>query len=141
MESNRRSFPALLRRLIEYRDRTCATPYCGAPIRHIDHITPARDSGPTSYANGRGVCAACNHAKEAPGWHATATDTTSTDTRSSDTRGSDTRGSDTDWRERIVTLTTPTGHPYSSHPPPAHHDSGALMIDSVRQRPDRSRAG
>ena len=131
MESNRRSFPALLRRLIEYRDRTCATPYCGAPIRHIDHITPARDSGPTSYANGRGVCAACNHAKEAPGWHATATDTTSTDTR----RAATERG------ERTVTLTTPTGHTYSSRPSPAHHDSGALRIDSMRQRPDRPRAG
>ena len=146
MESSRRSFPTLLRRLIEYRDRVCASPYCGAPIRHIDHIIPAREGGPTSYVNGRGVCANCNHAKEAPGWTATVTDTTVTNTtrtnitRTDNTR-TDTGGSDTDRRERVVSLTTPTGHTYSSHPPPAHHDSGAQMIDSVRQRPERSRAG
>ncbi|MGA8044904.1 MAG: DUF222 domain-containing protein, partial [Dermatophilaceae bacterium] len=74
MDSNRRSFPRLLRRLIEYRDRICATPYCGAAIRHIDHTIPHRQGGPTSYPNGRGVCAACNHAKEAPGWTAAVTD-------------------------------------------------------------------
>jgi hypothetical protein len=108
MDSTRRSFPRLLRRLIEYRDRICATPYCGAPIRHIDHTVPHRDGGPTSYTNGRGVCAACNHAKEAPGWTAGVTDTTAT----------------ADQTERTVTLTTPTGHTYRNSPPPAH-DGGS----------------
>jgi 5-methylcytosine-specific restriction endonuclease McrA len=105
LDSTRRSFPRLLRRLIEYRDRICATPYCGAPIRHIDHTVPHRDGGPTSYTNGRGVCAACNHAKEAPGWTATVTDTTLTRTEAQRP-------------ERAVTLTTPTGHTYRSSPPP-----------------------
>ena len=107
MESTRRSFPRLLRRLIEYRDRLCATPYCGAPVRHIDHTVPHRDGGPTGYTNGRGVCAACNHAKEAPGWTASVTDTTVEDSANGPP-------------ERIVTLTTPTGHSYRSSPPPAH---------------------
>ncbi|KAB7741009.1 DUF222 domain-containing protein [Nostocoides sp. F2B08] len=107
LDSKRRSFPRLLRRLIEYRDRICATPYCGAPIRHVDHTIPHRSGGPTSYRNGRGVCAACNHAKEAPGWTATVTDTTHTE------------DTGTEPKERAVTLTTPTGHTYTSHPPPA----------------------
>ncbi|MGA8044993.1 MAG: HNH endonuclease signature motif containing protein, partial [Dermatophilaceae bacterium] len=115
LDSKRRSFPRLLRRLVEYRDRTCATPYCGAAIRHIDHTIPHRQGGPTSYLNGRGVCAACNHAKEAPGWTATLTDTTITDTTSTDTTSTDTSA---EQRQRTVTLTTPTGHTYTSHPPP-----------------------
>lgn len=46
----------------------CATPYCDAPIRHNDHIQPADQGGATSEANGQGLCEACNHAKQAPGW-------------------------------------------------------------------------
>ena len=38
----RRLFPAPLRRFIQIRDDTCRTPYCDAPIRHLDHIPPAR---------------------------------------------------------------------------------------------------
>ena len=127
MESHRREFPGLLRRLIEYRDRICATPYCGAPIRHIDHIDPARAGGPTGYANGRGTCAGCNHAKEAPGWHATVTDTTSTDTTRAATGVADSGSTPlaTGAAERVVTLTTPTGHTYTSRPPPVHHDTWA----------------
>ncbi len=32
--------PTGLRRLIQTRDRTCRTPWCGAPIRHTDHVIP-----------------------------------------------------------------------------------------------------
>ncbi|TNM50269.1 DUF222 domain-containing protein [Nocardioides albidus] len=46
----------------------CASPYCDAPIRHTDHITPADEDGATDLANGQGLCEACNHAKQAPGW-------------------------------------------------------------------------
>ncbi|HWJ12044.1 MAG TPA: DUF222 domain-containing protein, partial [Nocardioides sp.] len=46
----------------------CATPSCDAPIRHDDHITPAAEGGETSTDNGQGLCEACNHAKQAPGW-------------------------------------------------------------------------
>ncbi|MGA8044731.1 MAG: HNH endonuclease, partial [Dermatophilaceae bacterium] len=81
--------------------------------RHIDHTIPHRQGGPTSYPNGRGVCAACNHAKEAPGWTAAVTDTTLTEHDPTE----DTAAPAT--RRREVTLTTPTGHTYTSHPPPA----------------------
>ncbi|MCA1780868.1 MAG: DUF222 domain-containing protein [Dermatophilaceae bacterium] len=118
MDSRRRHFPRRLRQLIELRDQTCATPYCGAPIRHIDHIEPARREGVTSYVNGRGTCARCNHAKEAPGWSAGVTDTT----RANSTDPSlDQSGK----RDRVVTLTTPTGHSYANHSPPVHHGAPA----------------
>ncbi|PNH84738.1 HNH endonuclease signature motif containing protein [Arthrobacter sp. AFG20] len=96
MDSRRRLFPAPLRRFIQVRDDTCRTPYCDAPIRHHDHIIPWHDDGPTSLANGAGLCEACNHTKELPGWKA---------------------------RPRpgprhTIELTTPTGHTYRSTAPP-----------------------
>ena len=67
MESRARLFPEYLRKFILYRDRTCRTPWCGAPIRHIDHIDPAAEGGPTSAANGQGLCANCNLTKALQG--------------------------------------------------------------------------
>ncbi|GHJ59514.1 hypothetical protein NOK12_20320 [Nocardioides sp. OK12] len=69
MESTSRTFDGLLRQFITLRDRTCRTPWCNAPIRHHDHITPDHAGGPTSTPNGQGLCAACNQLKEEPGWH------------------------------------------------------------------------
>ncbi|WP_344735319.1 HNH endonuclease signature motif containing protein, partial [Nocardioides fonticola] len=69
IESTARCFPAGLAELIATRDGWCRTPYCNAPIRHLDHITPHACGGPTSLTNGQGLCVQCNHAKEAPGWH------------------------------------------------------------------------
>ncbi|WP_420713945.1 HNH endonuclease [Arthrobacter sp. H14-L1] len=40
MDSKKRLFPPGLRRFIITRDQTCRTPWCDAPIRHIDHIIP-----------------------------------------------------------------------------------------------------
>jgi Domain of unknown function (DUF222)/HNH endonuclease len=74
LESTRRVFTGLLRRFIMVRDRTCRTPWCDAPIRHVDHVEPAAAGGPTSAENAQGLCEACNYAKQAPGW-AAATDT------------------------------------------------------------------
>lgn len=68
MESRGRSFPPNLRRLILLRDDVCRMPYCDAPIREIDHITPYRDAGNTSWDNASGLCSACNQTKEARGW-------------------------------------------------------------------------
>ena len=68
MDSRARLFPAGLRRFIQARDDTCRTPYCDAPIRHHDHVIPWHQGGPTSQTNGQGLCEACNHTKEAPGW-------------------------------------------------------------------------
>ncbi|WP_346925913.1 DUF222 domain-containing protein [uncultured Arthrobacter sp.] len=68
MDSRARLFPPGLRRLIHVRDNTCRTPYCDAPIRHLDHILPWHHGGPTTQANGAGLCEACNHTKDTPGW-------------------------------------------------------------------------
>ena len=72
LDSRRRLFPGPLRRFIQIRDDTCRTPYCDAPIRHLDHIIPWHDDGPTSLVNGAGLCEACNHTKELPAGPSTA---------------------------------------------------------------------
>ncbi|MCU1555217.1 MAG: endonuclease [Arthrobacter sp.] len=64
MDSRARLFPPGLRRFLQTRDDTCRTPYCDAPIRHMDHILPWAGGGPTTAANGAGLCEACNHTKE-----------------------------------------------------------------------------
>lgn len=103
MDSRRRTFGGLLRRMVVFRDDVCRTPWCDAPIRHADHATPAAEGGETEWSNASGLCAACNYAKEHPGWkhEATAED---------------------------LTVSTPTGEDYEaatapfvtkfSHPPP-----------------------
>ncbi len=68
MDSRARLFPPGLRRFIQARDDTCRTPYCDAPIRHLDHIVPWHRRRPNHPANGAGLCEACNHTKETPGW-------------------------------------------------------------------------
>lgn len=70
METRSRLFTPAQREFIRLRDRNCRTPYCGAPIRHIDHVVPAAEGGPTHLNNAQGLCEACNHAKQAPGWTA-----------------------------------------------------------------------
>jgi Domain of unknown function (DUF222)/HNH endonuclease len=68
MDSTRRVFPAGLARFIEVRDQFCRTPWCDAPIRHIDHAQPHHQDGATSEENGNGLCEQCNYARQAPGW-------------------------------------------------------------------------
>jgi hypothetical protein len=106
MESRRRLFPKALATFINLRDQTCRTPYCDAPIRHHDHARPHRAGGPTSAANGLGACAACNYAKEAPGWRVS----TSTDEQG---------------RHRAE-FTTPTGARYASVAP---RPPGMTVVD------------
>ncbi len=109
MESTRRLFPAGLSRFITTRDAdTCRTPWCGAPISHIDHVTPHHAGGPTTASNGQGLCAHCNQTKEAPGWDARATP------------------------DATITLTTPTGHTYSTGPPPVPHEPLSRPAPQVR---------
>jgi hypothetical protein len=97
MDSRRRLFGGLLRRMLVLRDDVCTTAWCEAPIAHADHTTPAREGGATSYEEGSGRCARCNHAKEAPGWHARVI---------------------LNGVRRVVQVTTPLGHQYASQPPP-----------------------
>ncbi|KRE80359.1 HNH endonuclease [Arthrobacter sp. Soil763] len=111
MDSRARIFPAGLRRLIQARDDTCRTPYCDAPIRHLDHIIPWHTGGPTSLDNGAGLCEHCNHTKEAPGWNA--------QPRPGPGR-------------HTLQLTTPTGHTYHSTAPPL---PGTSMAGPAGQLP------
>ena len=68
MDSKARLVPAGLARFIAARDQVCRMPWCGAPIRHFDHIRPWHNGGATTAGNVQGLCEACNQAKEAPGW-------------------------------------------------------------------------
>ncbi|MBB2890729.1 HNH endonuclease [Flexivirga oryzae] len=78
MESRARTYTGLLADFIRLRDQTCRTPFCNAPIRHTDHITPHAHGGPTNERNGQGLCARCNLTKEHPDLQVTgdATETT-----------------------------------------------------------------
>ena len=92
-----RRFAGTVRHFVLLRDQACRTPWCDAPIRHIDHALASRAGGATTTANGQGLCEACNYAKEAPGWRAT---TVRAGPR------------------HTVRTTTPTGHGYDSTAPP-----------------------
>jgi hypothetical protein len=72
----------------------------------MDHVIPHHDGGKTTAANGAGLCEACNHTKETPGWTAEPV----SGRASSGNRGS------TGTRHTIE-LTTPTGHTYRSTAP------------------------
>ncbi|UKA54681.1 HNH endonuclease [Arthrobacter sp. FW305-BF8] len=117
MDSRRRLFPAPLRRFIQIRDDTCRTPYCDAPIRHHDHIIPWHNDGRTSLDNGAGLCEACNHTKELPGWAA----------------------QPRPGPRHTFEITTPTGHTYRSTAPPL---PGAIGTpSSLRENGQRSGHG
>jgi hypothetical protein len=96
MDSRSRAFPDALGLFIDLRDQTCRTPWCDAPIRHRDHVTPVTAGGPTHRHNGQGLCEACNYAKQAPGWR----------TRAHHGPG-----------RHLVEITTPTGHRHRSRAP------------------------
>ena len=97
-DRKRRIFDAHARRLVVARDQWCRTPFCGAPIRHIDHALGFARGGATSVDNAQGLCERCNHAKEAPGWVTT---------------------SDIDRAGRaVVTTTTTAGMRFTTSPSP-----------------------
>ena len=101
-DPRRRAFDGVLARLITIRDHgRCRDPWCDAPIRHLDHIVSYRASGPTSLANGRGVCARGNHVREMPGRQVELID---------DGHGR---------HPHTVRTTTPTGHTYTGRAGPA----------------------
>lgn len=93
MDSRRRLFTSSQAHFLGLRDQTCRMPYCDAPVRHIDHVTPSEVGGPTDLTNGQGLCEACNHTKQTPGW------------RHRPRGGS-------------LSVTSPTGQCHTSHPPP-----------------------
>lgn len=53
-DRRRRRFAGALARLLRARDQTCRDPFCGAPIRHLDHVVRFADGGLTTRENGRG---------------------------------------------------------------------------------------
>ncbi len=98
MDSRRRNFTTGQRLAVVLRDQICRTPWCDAPIRHVDHVRPVAAGGRTSLANAQGLCAACNYAKQAPGWWGAPP-------------------GDRRRRRAEVVIATPTGHRYRSVPP------------------------
>jgi hypothetical protein len=111
LDATGRTFRGTLARFIRLRDQTCRTPWCDAPVRHLDHATDASRDGPTTATNGQGLCEACNHAKQAPGWRA--------------------RPTGTDGHQ--IQTTTPTGHTHHSRPPTLAtiHHRRPIHIDYV----------
>lgn len=110
MDSRRRCFDGLLRRFVVAADRTCRTPWCDAPIRHIDHSLRAADGGDTSADNAAALCESCNYTKEVQGWVTTRLP------------------------DRVLEVSTPTGHRYRSRPPPpVGHHAGVPGAPSIPQ--------
>jgi 5-methylcytosine-specific restriction endonuclease McrA len=107
-DSRSRLFRGSLARFIRLRDQVCRTPWCDAPVRHLDHPIERASGGESSAQNSQGLCESCNYAKQAPGWRA--------------------RPSPSSDGHEIET-TLPTGHRYRSQPP--------RMIAVVRRAPIR----
>ncbi len=86
-----------LRQVLIGRDQRCRTPWCDAPIRHLEHHTAWDQGGETTETNCGGGCEKCNYTKQAPGWSA--------------------RASTPPGQRHTVHTTTPTGHVYQSRAP------------------------
>uniref|UniRef100_UPI001885DA40 HNH endonuclease n=1 Tax=Cumulibacter manganitolerans TaxID=1884992 RepID=UPI001885DA40 len=109
-DATRRRFTGATRRAIMARDRDCRG--CGAPIRHLDHIQPHAAGGPTTIANGQGLCQRCNQVKEQPGWR----------TQPRIIQG-----------RHVTVTTTPTGHAYISTPPLPVSEPPPRQVTSLEQ--------
>ncbi|GAB2918905.1 DUF222 domain-containing protein [Rhodococcus aerolatus] len=122
LTSRSRFTPTGLAALLRIRDQgLCRTPYCDAPARHDDHVHDAARGGPTTAANTQGLCEACNHTKQTPGWTArtipadrhTVLTTTPTGHR---------------YRSRAPAPPTPARNPQTDQPAPA----GPITVDIIR---------
>ena len=109
MDARRRTFTGRLRKLLIWRDQTCRMPWCEAPVRHGDHVSPYAAGGLTTLPNGAGLCEACNYVKQAPGWSAAVVEDAG----------------------HTIEFTTPSGHRYRSQAPPApgHRPDGPGTAD------------
>lgn len=92
-EPRRRRFERRTSAHIRTRDRSCRQPGCDLAIRDDDHITDHQFGGVSTADNGQGLCKRSHTIKHQPGWSVTSDGKTSV------------------WR-------TPTGHEYTSTPPP-----------------------
>ena len=122
--STSRFHPRGLAGLLRAREQgICATSWCDAPVRHVDHVVPHVEGGATSLDNGQGLCARCNHAKQAPGWRQKVTEI--------------------DGRHAVET-TTPTGHTHVSvapEPPRPVRDTGPVPAWTPAARMNGPAAG
>ncbi len=91
-DARKRDFPEVARTFLTLRDQLCRTPWCGAPIRHVDHAVAVAKGGATDLRNGNGRCARCNLTKDLPGWASVL-------------------------RDGAIITSTPTGQHYASRPP------------------------
>ena len=138
MDSKARFVPGNLARFVTARDQTCRTPWCDAPIRHQDHIRPHRDGGTTEADNVQGLCEACNHAKEAPGWTSEGIPVAASVYREA-RRGEPTQTPPRlDGSRHTVEITTPTRHRYRSMAPPLPGTAGEAR--GIRRKEIRSRS-
>ena len=125
MDSKARFVSGNMARLLTARDQTCRTPWCDAPIRHMDHIRPHKDGGETKAGNVQGLCEACNHAKEAPGW-------------SAEPVAAGPPGESGHMRHTVET-TSPTGHRYRSTAPPLPGTPSGNICPPIPAVPPRFR--
>ena len=112
MESQSRTFPKSLRKLIDLRDRTCRTPWCDAPIRHHDHIRSRRESGKTTRAKRVRALRGLQLREGSTGLD-----------RPSRTAGPA--------RTHLIDLGTPTGHHYRSAAPPLPAAARQSEVEAV----------
>lgn len=97
VDPRKRLFPPSLSRLFQFREQVCRVSYCTAPLRHDDHVVPHHGGGLTNAENGQGLCEHDNQVKELRGWRVTVLP----------------------GEHHRTLMTTPTGHTYESHAPPA----------------------
>lgn len=127
-DPSRRRFHPAVARFIRMRDRECRVPFCDSPIRELDHAHDHHLGGPSSVENGLGVCQRFNHVKQLPGWSVTITH---------DDRGDDNNECDGLRPGHTATITTPTGHTYTSRAPaqPVTTRSRDLPPSAIRPAP------
>lgn len=91
--------PPQLAEFVRTRDRTCGHPGCRVPAHRcdLDHTVPFGAGGPTSAGNLKAACRTHHRIKQMPGWRVAQAE------------------------DGTVTWTTPSGHAYTSTPPPLHH--------------------
>ena len=102
MDSRARLFPPGHRRFIQTRDDTCRTPYCDAPIRHLDHIIPWHTGGQTTTHQRRRTLRSLQPHQRNPRLESTPQPRTRIRLEQRST----------------PRITTPTGHTYHSTAPP-----------------------
>jgi hypothetical protein len=97
MDTRKRRFDGTLRKFLTYRDGTSRRPFSDTAINEFDHIVRHADGGPTNASNSQGLGKSDHPIRDLPGWKVEAID------------GDAANG---------VRWTTPTGHSYTSRPPP-----------------------